>query len=171
MNIFTENNILMENGGTDAASAVRMNSSTSGGTFSLRRAYYFSEAGKLLLSVEQQRALTRLIREDDPETKQKTIVHNLRMVVTIAKRYTNRGLDLFELVRAGNQGLIHALEEFESAKGFRFSIFSTWCISQSIEQALQDAAREPQSFHDVAMPAAAFLNAASRGGEHDGRPA
>lgn len=111
---------------------------TSAGTFPLRRAQYLSETGAPLLSVEQQHALTNLVTEVDSDTKHKMLIQNLRMVVSIAKRYTNRGLELVDLVRAGNQGLIHAMEKFEPEGGFCFSTFVTWCVSQQIELAIMN---------------------------------
>lgn len=171
MNIYTEENVLREAPPNGSGSDHHEYASTSSGSFSLRRAYYFSEAGKLLLSAEQQRALTGLVQEDDAEAKQKIIVQNLRLVVSIAKRNTGRGLELFDLVREGNQGLIHALEKFESAKGFRFSIYATWCICQNIERALLKHTPPQQSFQPASVPVVAFANAAYTPGEHDGHTA
>lgn len=111
---------------------------TSAGTFPLRRAQYFSGTGTPSLCTEQQPAPTNIVMEVDPDTKHKMIVQNLRLVVSIAKHYTNRGLGLVELIRAGNQGLIHAMEKFEPAGGFCFSTFVTWCVSQQIELALMN---------------------------------
>jgi DNA-directed RNA polymerase sigma subunit (sigma70/sigma32) len=116
------------------------------GTFALRRANYLTEAGRTLLSAEQQRALHNLFREIDPEKRRKTIVRNLRMVIEIALRYTERGVGLFDLVRAGNDGLIHALEKYEPHGGFQFSIFATDCICQNIECALLNRNSPPFSF-------------------------
>lgn len=110
--------------------------SASAGTFSLRRVHYFTETGEPLLSAEQQQVLTNLIRDGVPAAKSKMIVHSLRLVINIAKRYTNRGLGFFELVREGNQGLIHALEKFEPEVSFRFSAYATQCIRQYIERAI-----------------------------------
>jgi RNA polymerase nonessential primary-like sigma factor len=125
------------------------------GSFSLRRAYYFAKTGKLLLSTEQQRALTNLVHEADPGVKQQIIVHNLRKVVSLAKRYTNHGLELFDLIREGNQGLIEALEKIGSACGSRFSTYATWCICQSIERAILKQ-NNPQN---SSGPVGAFVNA------------
>jgi DNA-directed RNA polymerase sigma subunit (sigma70/sigma32) len=160
MKIFTENNILLEDDATDPELRGKAYAPTSGGSFSLRRAYYFSKTGKMLLSEEQQRTITTLIQADDPDEKQKIIVHNLRLVVSLAKRYIDRGLDMFDLVREGNQGLIQALEQFESAKGFRFSIYATWCICHSIEAAILKQPHVPKSFQPTSVPVVAFENAA-----------
>jgi DNA-directed RNA polymerase sigma subunit (sigma70/sigma32) len=158
MNIFTEENVLRQSPATESVTD-RYDTPTSAGNFSLRRAYYFSKAGKLLLSMEQQRALTGLIQDDEQDEKQKIIAHNLRLVVSIAKRYTNRGMELSDLVREGNQGLIHALEQFSSAKGFKFSIYATWCICQSIERAISKVAQSPMSFQPTTVSVIAFASA------------
>jgi RNA polymerase nonessential primary-like sigma factor len=91
---------------------------------------------KPLLSNEQQLALISLIKADDPDTKQRLIAHNLRLVVNIAKRYCDHGVALYDLVREGVQGLIHALKNFELDGGFRFTAYARQCIRQSIECAI-----------------------------------
>lgn len=158
MKIYTEQNILLEDDATDPESSGTAYEHASGGSFSHRRAYYFAKAGKMLLSVEQQRALTTLIQADDPDEKQKIIVHNLHLVVSLAKRYIDRGLDLVDLVREGNQGLIQALEQFDSAKGSRFSIYATWCICHNIEVAILKQPQVPESFQPTSVPVIAFEN-------------
>jgi Sigma-70 region 2 len=110
---------------------------SSAGTFVLRRARYFSETGTPLLNANQKLTLTNLVDVVDPDTKHNMIVQNLRMVVSIAKRYTNRGLEFIDLVRVGNQGLIHALQRFELEGGFCFTTYVTWCVSQHIELAIK----------------------------------
>jgi RNA polymerase nonessential primary-like sigma factor len=112
----------------------------SAGTFSLRRARFFAftETRKDFVSAEQQYALIKLIKESDPGTKQAMIVQNLRMVVNIAKRYTDRGLEFVDLVREGNNGLIHALDKFDPEGDFCFSTFVDSCICQSIERAIMN---------------------------------
>jgi DNA-directed RNA polymerase sigma subunit (sigma70/sigma32) len=170
MNIYTEEDLLRQDHAPQSAFDEN-DTSSSAGNFSLRRAYYFSKAGKFLLSKEQQRALTGLIKDDGHDEKQKIIAHNLRLVVSIAKRYTNRGMELPDLVREGNQGLIHALEQFESAKGFRFSIYATWCICQNIERALLKHTPPQKSYQPASVPLVAYANAALTPGEHDGHTA
>ena len=91
---------------------------------------------KPLLSNEQQLALMSLVKADDPATKQQLIAHNLRLVVKIAKRYSDHGIALYDLVREGVQGLIHALKNFELEGGFRFADYARQCIRQSIERAI-----------------------------------
>jgi len=163
MNIYTEEELLRQNPASVSVSD-RNDTPTSAGTFSLRRAYYFSKAGKFLLSMEQQRALTGLVKDDE----KKIIADNLRQVVSIAKRYANRGMELPDLIREGNQGLIHALEQLESAKGFKFSVYATWCICQYIERAISEMAQSPMSFQPTSVPVVALANAAYTPGEHDG---
>lgn len=109
---------------------------SSAGTYVLRRARYLSETGVPLLKAEQHHALTNLVDEIDQDTKRNMIVQNLRMVVSIARHYLNRGLALAELVRVGNQGLVHALEKFEPEGGICFATYVTWCVSRQIELAI-----------------------------------
>jgi DNA-directed RNA polymerase sigma subunit (sigma70/sigma32) len=91
---------------------------------------------KPLLSAQQQRALMNLVRVDDPETKQRVIAHNLHLVVNIAKRYSDHGVALLDLVREGTVGLIHALENFDLEGGFRFAAYAAQCVRQRIECAI-----------------------------------
>lgn len=107
-------------------------------TFSLRPTHFFAFTGtrEEYVSAEQQYALIELTKENDPGTKQAMIAQNLRMVVSIAERYTDQGLEFVDLVRKGNDGLIHALGKFDPEGGFRFSTFVDGCICQSIERAI-----------------------------------
>ena len=77
----------------------------------------------------------------DFAARQRLIEHNLRLVVSIAKHYTNRGLALPDLIEEGNLGLIHALEKFDPERGFRFTTYATWWIRQSIERAIMNQSR------------------------------
>jgi DNA-directed RNA polymerase sigma subunit (sigma70/sigma32) len=167
MNVYTEENIFREDHETEPGVAGCADVSSSAGSFSLRRAYYFAETGKLLMSIEQQRALANLIRGSDPGTKQKVIILNLRLVVSLAKRYTHRGLELIDLVREGNQGLIEALERFESVDDSRFSVFATWSICQRIEHAILRQNNALNSFQPTPVPVVAFANAVPTSGEHN----
>ena len=94
------------------------------------------DAQEPLLSTEQQLALMELIRVDDPELKLQVIGHNLRLVFNIAKRYSDHGAAIFDLVREGNHGLIHALKSFDLEGGFRFAAYARQCIRQSIERTI-----------------------------------
>ena len=94
-----------------------------------------------LLSAADERILTEKIVLGDFEARQKMIVCNLRLVVNIAKRYSHRGMALLDLIEEGNLGLMHALEKFDPARGFRFSTYATWWIRQSIERSIMNQSR------------------------------
>ena len=87
----------------------------------------------LLLSKQQQHTLASLVRVDDPDTKRKVITQNLSMVVNIANRYSDYGVAVFDLIREGNQGLIHALECFDLESYFCFADHVARCVRQNIE--------------------------------------
>ncbi|MCE5181649.1 MAG: RNA polymerase sigma factor RpoS [Betaproteobacteria bacterium] len=94
-----------------------------------------------LLTAKEERELATLVRQGDFNARQRMIKCNLRLVVSIAKHYTNRGLDLLDLIEDGNLGLIHALEKFDPERGFRFSTYATWWIRQNIERAIMNQSR------------------------------
>lgn len=163
-NEYTEANVFPNNSGfnsrVETNTAPDNHAPTASGTFPLRRARYFAKTGTPLLNAGHQSALTNLVAEIDPDTKQRIIALNLRLVVNVAKRYINRGLDLIDLVRAGNQGLIHAMEAFEPEGGYCLSSFISLCVSQQIEFTLvnQNTTRNSQatpvltnSFENVAQ--------------------
>jgi len=103
---------------------------------------YLNEIGaNPLLTADEERALTRRVRQGDFEARQVMIERNLRLVVNIAKHYLNRGIPLLDLVEEGNLGLMHALEKFDPERGFRFSTYATWWIRQNIERAIMNQSR------------------------------
>ncbi|NLM44740.1 MAG: RNA polymerase sigma factor RpoD [Clostridiales bacterium] len=103
---------------------------------------YLKEIGKVpLLSPEEEVELAKRMKEGDLEAKKKLTEANLRLVVSIAKRYVGRGMLFLDLIQEGNLGLIKAVEKFDYEKGFKFSTYATWWIRQAITRAIADQAR------------------------------
>ncbi|CAM3672011.1 RNA polymerase sigma factor RpoD [Cytobacillus oceanisediminis] len=103
---------------------------------------YLKEIGRVdLLSAEEEISLAKRIEEGDEEAKRRLAEANLRLVVSIAKRYVGRGMLFLDLIQEGNMGLIKAVEKFDYRKGYKFSTYATWWIRQAITRAIADQAR------------------------------
>ncbi|HJJ05212.1 MAG TPA: RNA polymerase sigma factor RpoD [Clostridiaceae bacterium] len=103
---------------------------------------YLREIGKIpLLSYDEELELAEKVLKGDEEAKQKLAESNLRLVVSIAKKYVGRGMLFLDLIQEGNMGLIKAVEKFDYTKGYKFSTYATWWIRQAITRAIADQAR------------------------------
>ncbi|MDQ9171103.1 RNA polymerase sigma factor RpoS [Oxalobacteraceae bacterium R-40] len=104
--------------------------------------HYLNQIGmRPLLTAVEELHYSTLAKQGDFDARQKMIEHNLRLVVSIAKHYINRGVILLDLIEEGNLGLMRAIDKFEPERGFRFSTYATWWIRQSIERAIMNQAR------------------------------
>ena len=103
---------------------------------------YLKEIGKIpLLSSEEEMELAKRVSEGDEKAKKRMVEANLRLVVSVAKHYLGRGMQLLDLIQEGNMGLLKAVEKFDHTKGYKFSTYATWWIRQSITRAVADQAR------------------------------
>ena len=103
---------------------------------------YLKEIGKVpLLTADEEKTLAQAMMEGDMGAKDRLCEANLRLVVSIAKRYVGRGMQFLDLIQEGNLGLIKAVDKFDYSKGFKFSTYATWWIRQAITRAIADQAR------------------------------
>ena len=122
---------------------------------------YLNEVGrKPLLTQAEEQHLARLARDGDDDARRQMIERNLRLVVSVVKRYQGRGVDFLDLIEEGNLGLMHALEKFDPDLGYRFSTYAVWWIRQNVERALLNQSRTVRLPVHVGKQLARLLRAA-----------
>lgn len=127
---------------------------------------YFREIGRYpLLTADEEKALARRVQAGDQWARQRLVECNLRLVVKIAMRYSQRGLAVMDLVEEGNLGLIRAVEKFDPEKGFRFSTYGTWWIRQAIERGIMNQGRSVRFPIHVAKALNRYQSTARRLGQ------
>ncbi len=130
-------------------------------TDSLRR-YLRDIAGFAPLTPAQEAALARRVAQGDAEARQQLVLSNLRLVVSIAKRYVGRGLSLIDLIQEGNIGLMRAVQKFDWRRGYKFSTYATWWIRQAITRAIAENGRAVRLPVHVSQQAAVLLSVQQR---------
>ncbi len=145
-NVFNENNIAVvsEEDDSDSGDKLLLDDSTLTKDLTINDPVrmYLKEIGQIkLLTLEEEAALADRIAEGDPEAKNILAEANLRLVVSIAKRYVGRGMLFLDLIQEGNIGLMKAVDKFDVSKGYKFSTYATWWIRQAITRAIADQAR------------------------------
>lgn len=133
---------------------------------------YLNEIGfSPLLSAEEEVKFSKAAQAGDEASRKRMIESNLRLVVKIARRYHNRGLDFLDVVAEGNFGLMHAVEKFDPERGFRFSTYATWWIRQSIERAIMNQSRTIRLPVHIIKELNIYLRAAKQlAKEKEGKP-
>lgn len=132
-----ENELRADDAPDEIASADAQNDET----FDIAQIYLNDIGRRPLLSAEEERQLALRIKEGDFKARQEMIERNLRLVISVAKRYTGRGVSFLDLVEEGNLGLMHALDKFDPSRGFRFSTYAIWWIRQNVERAIMNLSR------------------------------
>ena len=153
MKMLNEAGIMLLDEGNDPESAEKMSDETSldaSGESSMSGMFFMDDSIRLylreigaypLLSIAQERELARRIHDGDDQAKSELCEANLRLVVSIAKRYSGKGLPFLDLIQEGNLGLMRAVEKFDESRGFKFSTYATWWIRQAITRAIADQSR------------------------------
>src|SRR4030042_3758535 len=128
--------------GGDIEKEIEVLTALAGGQITDPVRMYLKEIGKIsLLTAEDEVSLAKRVEKSDLKAKERLINSNLRLVVSIAKKYVGRGLSLLDLIEEGNIGLMRAVEKFDWRKGYKFSTYATWWIRQAITRAIADQAR------------------------------